>query len=246
MLEIFICEDDLVQLKKLEDYVSNYIIMEDLDMKISLSTNKPDEIIDYLEENPTVGLYFLDVDLSFDYNGIALGTKIREHDINGFIVFVTSHPELTYLSFIHKVAALDYIIKTEFEQMKEKIKACIDTAYSRYTHTSTVDRRFEVKMHGKSEFVDFDDILFFETDVNERKIILYTKNRRIKFNGKLNEIEKSHHELWRCHRSFIVNRKNIESIDRVAGVVYMIGGDSCDISKQELQKLKKNTLNLNL
>ena len=40
-----------------------------------------------------------------DINGIKLGSEIRKYDPIGNIIFVTSHSELTYLTFVYKVSA---------------------------------------------------------------------------------------------------------------------------------------------
>ena len=51
------------------------------------------------------GIYFLDVDLKSDINGIKLGSKIREKDTRGFIIFTTTHLEMSYFAFKYKVEA---------------------------------------------------------------------------------------------------------------------------------------------
>ena len=41
MLRIFICEDDTIQRKKLERIIQRYILIEELDMQLQLSTADP-------------------------------------------------------------------------------------------------------------------------------------------------------------------------------------------------------------
>ena len=48
-----------------------------------------------------------------DINGIKLGSEIRKYDPIGNIIFVTSHSELTYLTFVYKVSAMDFIFKDD-------------------------------------------------------------------------------------------------------------------------------------
>lgn len=38
MVDIFICEDDQQQKEKITNYIKNYIMIEQLDMRITLST----------------------------------------------------------------------------------------------------------------------------------------------------------------------------------------------------------------
>ena len=54
-----------------------------------------------------------DIQLEADINGIKLGSEIRKYDPIGNIIFVTSHSELTYLTFVYKVSAMDFIFKDD-------------------------------------------------------------------------------------------------------------------------------------
>lgn len=128
MVDIFICEDDPQQRESLEKLIENYVLIEDLDMKLTLSTAEPQAILNHLHENPkTVGLYFLDIDLQKEMTGIALGKEIRNHDVSGKIVFITTHGELMSLTFTYLIEAMDYIVKgTAFEDIKRKVTQCLD------------------------------------------------------------------------------------------------------------------------
>ena len=118
MIKIFICEDNKNQQEKFKDIISNIIIIENYDMEIELVTENPYEVLEHIKENTTSGLYFLDVDLHSKINGIQLAEKIRKYDPRGFIVFVTTHAEMSYLTFMYKVEAMDYIIKDNYNYMK--------------------------------------------------------------------------------------------------------------------------------
>ena len=72
------------------------------------------------KEMNDIGCYFLDIQLEADMNGIKLGSEIRKHDPVGNIIFVTSHSELTYLTFVYKVAAMDFIFKDDPSELKQE------------------------------------------------------------------------------------------------------------------------------
>ena len=111
MLRVFICEDDTIQRKKLERIIQRYILIEELDMQLQLSTADPFEILTYLNEHPqTAGVFFLDVDLRSTINGIQLGSQIRNLCIDGKIIFITTHHEMLPITFQYKVEAMDYIL----------------------------------------------------------------------------------------------------------------------------------------
>lgn len=137
MLNVIICEDNENQRKRITKFIEDSIMIENLDMKIALSTENPMEIIEYLNKNEISGLYFLDVDLQSDINGIKLAEVVREYDPRGFIVFVTTHAEMSYLTFLYKVEAMDYIIKDNIEIIKDRIHQCILNAHKKYSSKTT-------------------------------------------------------------------------------------------------------------
>lgn len=77
MLRVMICEDNEVHRVKLKQIVENTILREKLDLDIVLATENPQEIISYIKENRSTGIYLLDVDLKNDINGIKLGEKLE-------------------------------------------------------------------------------------------------------------------------------------------------------------------------
>ena len=70
MIKIFICEDNEEQKEKFKDIISNIIMIENYDMEIELVTDDPYIVLDNLKNNTVTGLYFLDVDLRSNINGI--------------------------------------------------------------------------------------------------------------------------------------------------------------------------------
>lgn len=239
MLEIFVCEDDPEQRKRLNSYIENYIMMENLDMKLVISTGRSQEIIDYLQNNRVTGLYFLDVDLQEEKSGIALGAEIRQYDSLGAIVFVTTHSELTYLTFTYKVEAMDYITKDKFTDIRQRVIECIDTANTRYLQNKYNNiKKFQTKSGDKMISVDYNDILFFETSPQLHKIILHAKNRQVEFYGKLKDILEMDSRFYRCHNSFVVNKDNIAEVDIKNREIRMINGEICYASSRFLGGLK--------
>lgn len=214
--------------------------MEELDMELACVSNKPEDILDKVRNTSEVGIYFLDIDLKTDMNGMNLALKIREYDPRGFIIFVTTHSEMSYMTFIYKIEAMDFILKDDTETLKKRIRECILEAKRRFTSSyNNVQNNFSVKVKEKVYTVDYDDILFFETSSNVHKIVLHCKNRQMEFAGKIKDIEDQLDDrFYRCHRSFLVNKDNIERIDFKNRMIYMVNGDECMISSRMLKGLK--------
>lgn len=185
--------------------------------------------------------FFLDIDLKSDINGLALAQRIRQIQPRCFIIFITSHSELSFLTFQYKVEALDFIIKDSGEHIKSKIHECLLNVYEKYTTlNNAVIKSFIINHSDKCIAVNYDQILFFETSGNIHKIILHTQNKVIEFNGQLKDVEKQLDDrFYRCHRSYIINKDNIAEVDFNNLLVYMKNGETCPVSVRLKKGLKK-------
>lgn len=239
MLKAFICEDNKNQREKLSKIIEDIILIENYDMDLGLSTSDPYELINSITGTTNTGIYFLDVDLHSDINGIQLAEKIREHDPRGFIVFITTHAEMSYLTFIYKVEAMDYIIKDNYNNIRQRVNDCIKNAHDKYkTKSSELQKIFSIKVEDKIVNIDYNDILFFETSSTIHKVVLHSVNRQVEFYSKMKDVENSLDERFiRCHNSFIVNKDKIKEIDKKNRIAYMINGEECLISTRGIKSL---------
>lgn len=244
MLKIFICEDNDIQRREIESYIKNHILIEELDMVVKKSTSDPYQLLDYLENHPCDrGIYFLDVDLKSEINGIQVGAKIREKDIFGKIVFITTHSELLALTFKYKVEALDYILKDdELVQIREKIAEALNQANKHLQQGAiSEDSYIRLKVGNQIRVFDIKDVMFFETSPTPHKLILHSKTGTVEFYGKINEVPNLSPFLIKAHKSYVVNYKNITLIDKKKREITMINGETCLLSFRQFRQLE-NTI----
>ena len=241
MLSIFLCKDNTIQRKRIETIVDDYLAIKNyINIELALSTADPDVLLSNLEENPNRhALYILDVDLQHEMNGIVLASKIRELDSYGAIIFVTTHAELSHLTFRFKVEAMDYILKDQPEDIEQRVQECIEVAYARFLDGNTPQKKgFQIKIGSRIQFVPFDEIMYFESSPeNSRKIILHMKNRWLEFYSSISAVVKISPDFFRCHQSFVVNLKNIKSIDTKKRELQMMNGRTVFIAVRKISAL---------
>lgn len=241
MLSIFICEDNEIQRKTIEEYIQNYIMIEELDMEIKVSTANPYEITSYLEKKTVSnGIYFLDVDLKSDIDGIKLGGKIRNMDVSGKIIFITTHSEMMYFTFKYKVEAMDYIIKDDPYDLQMRIIAALEQAGKHFLdNQNNPAERIKIKIGSKIRVFEMKDIMFIETSQIPHKLVLHLNQSTVEFYGKINEIQDMSDSLIRSHKSFVINVDNIVSLNHKSYEVLMKNGEICPIAIRKISMVNK-------
>jgi two-component system response regulator AgrA len=241
MLKVYIIEDDIIQRERLTDFVKKTIDDNELNLELALSTGKAKDLICSIEGKGKVGLYFIDIDLGEDIHGLELAQIIRKHDKNGFIVFVTTHSELSVLTFQYKVEAMDFIIKDEIDSMYNKVRECLIKANSfKYESDSKSDRILSIDIGKKKVCFDKEKIIFFELDRKSKKIVLHGVNRQIEFNGRMKELEdKAGKNFFMINRKVLINLRYVETISKSKKYVLMNNGEKCKIGFGRMSKISR-------
>ncbi|MBU3092400.1 LytTR family DNA-binding domain-containing protein [Clostridium sp. CM028] len=245
MLDIIICEDNEMQREKIECIIKNKLIDLKLDLKIVLSADNSKDVVNHLKNNIEKSfIYFLDVDLGTKSNGIDLAKEIRNYDTKGYIVFITSHAELSFLTFKYKVRAFDYILKFDDEALKSSISECLSGAYNNYKNVNVKEKEvISINLVNRIENFLFNEILFFETADIGHKLRGHTTNGHFEFYGKMKDLEaKLPSYFYKCHRSYIVNTTKIKFFDKKNKTIYMINDEICYSSALYLKGLIKKCL----
>ncbi len=239
MLNIYVCEDHDVQRRAIVKIIQNTILIEEQDMQLVLDTADPYALLEKVKASQNTGIYFLDIDLHSDINGMQLAQKIRLFDPRGFIIFITAHSELSYMTFQYRVEAMDFVLKDNPAEAKVKIRECLLKAMERYTlQTNKTQKVYTIEVGGRKISVDYDDIFFFETSGNIHKVILHAKDRQIEFTSTIKELAGTFDDSFvRCHRSFLINKNNIREIDVKNRMIYFTNGETCLVSTRMMKGL---------
>lgn len=237
MLPIIVCDDHLDYGNHLKTIIEKFIFIEELDMKVVLTTDHPSEVLHYVEEHSASYLYFLDVDLKDDvYSGITLARKLRQNDPRGFMVFVTAHAEFSQLTFQYQVEAMDYILKNHPETLHNRIHDCLLHANMRYaSQYNQTHKMFSVHTGSHVTYLKQDDILCFQSSSNAHKVKIITANAIYEQSGSLREIQSQmdHHFLL-SHKSCLVNTSHIVEMDKIRRILILSNGLQIPVSVRQM------------
>jgi len=241
MLSIIICEDIARHREVLENIINSYIDKTDCPtMKLVLSSGNPYQIISYTEDNSSGDkLFFIDVNLSHDINGIELATKIRALDTDAMIVFVTTHGELAYLTFRYRIGAFDYIIKDKFNGVENSVLNILDAANSLYSENNAANCKFfSVKVGSELFKVPYDDIVFFVTHPSiQQRVSLFTSDSKLDFRGRIKDVANLDSQFFKCNQSYVVNVEKIKRVDRQEKEIELENGELIPISPRKITQL---------
>lgn len=225
-MNIVICEDDITYQNYIKDILIKHIEETNSNAVLALVTDNSDDVVNYIKDSSEVTLYYLDIRLNSQMNGIELAAYIREKDFYSNIIFITNYPEFMQTTYDYRVEALDYIIKDNSEDMKNKIFSGFELTEKRQSKGYRECLNIENKQQNFS--IPYDCIYYIESIKSSHKLSLYYDNGMITFYCLLKDLNKKLDDRFvRCHKSVIVNKDKIFSIDKKNHTITMQGGYRC-------------------
>ncbi|WP_255650907.1 LytR/AlgR family response regulator transcription factor [Clostridioides sp. ZZV15-6383] len=188
-----------------------------------------------LLRNYPKNLDILIIDIQMEIlNGMDTSRKIREFDENLEIIFMTSFPE--FMQEGYEVKAYRYILKPINEKkITKNILPCIDEIMKKRNNYLTI------KVKNYVDRIKIDSIIYIETD--RPNIVIYTHDNTYTTKMSISKIEKilSEFGFFRCHNSYIINLKLVQSMN---GNSVVINGKSIPVSKYRVKGLKLAITNI--
>jgi two-component system response regulator AgrA len=241
MIHIYLCEDDKRQLNRWQGIIEKYLLMNPTESRLYCATSKPEELLSMRRRSSTIGLYFLDIDLHANKNGIELAQEIRKYDPRGYVVFVTTHSEMAVLTFRYKVEAMDFITKDETETLPEQICSCIQNAERNYkAQLDSSNRLLSIKVDKDSLVLDQNDIVAITTGDDSHKITIHTKTGIRQISGSLKEFQATlNSDFCQCNRSTIINMKHVLKYTRENALLLMNNKETYSVSIRMMGKVQR-------
>lgn len=226
MIEVYICEDNVKQLNALVEYVNKYLLIHNADMMLARATTEPNLLLKNIS-NKHRRIYLLDISLNSQINGIELASKIREHDMNSKIIFVTTHVELAMTTFRYHLEVLDFILKDNPEEMQLRINQVLQLAEERINQDIHISPEYiRVKSGELERALRIKDILFIESSATPHKLTVHLFNSQVSYYGTIKDAEDLAPNFFRCHKSFVVNKDHIQSINKKTRELHLTDGET--------------------
>lgn len=229
-MKIAVCEDEKIVGEKLAECISG--IMKSADLECSIDVFLTGE--DFLSSSQYYDLLFLDCQLP-DINGLTLAKRLREHNIETAIIFVTAYAEYVYESF--EVRPFRYILKPIDEAKIRKALIGFLSAYEK-------DRFVSIPTARKNNAVKLHDIVYIESD-GKYSIVRLINNSSLKSLKSISdfhaEIETDCQSFFRTHRRYLVNMRYIAQLQ--GNIIVFVNGERAEISRRNIADFNRRYTN---
>lgn len=233
MAEIYLCDDERAWLDRMEQAVTDYMVGSDWALKIVSRASRPCDLLSNLSQNETVdGIYFLDIDLKSEQNGIELGARIRGLDPEAVLIFVTTHDELVMETFRLKLQAMDYIVKDSGD-FRSQICSALDAVEKRCRRSSenTAASRIRFSTDGSCHYCLKSEIYFVESLTNRHKLQVHLRSEVFTLSCSLQDVaEQLGDSFILCRRGCLVNPLHITGMNRRTREITLDNGECCPCS----------------
>lgn len=224
MLNIVICEDDSLFRDILREYLE--IILKEITNQFEIiEFNCGEDLIENYSDN--IDIFFLDIEMK-KLTGMDVARKIRESNDKSEIIFTTGL--IDYIHDGYEVRAYRYLLKpVQFEKLKEHVNSCIKDI------TRKKENNLIVQIKGEVHNIKIDDIIFIE--VINKDIMIHTKTQIYNTKTCMKKIEKEleRYNFYRCHKGFLINIKQIDSIGKN---VIFVNDIEIPVSRYRMKELK--------
>jgi DNA-binding LytR/AlgR family response regulator len=224
-LKCVIIDDEPVARKILQEYVMDIDFLE-----LIGQAENPLQAMGLLANNE-VDILFLDINMP-KINGVDF---LKSSTTNASIIMTTAYPE--YAVEAYSLDVLDYLVKpVAFDRFLKACNKAKESIEGKKPPVAalTVDDHFFVKCNNQIEKVLYDDLIYAEAMLNY--VMLYTQSKKMMVYVTIKGLEEQLPPdiFIKVHKSFIVNKKKIKSIE---GNILDIGSEKITISQGLREKV---------
>lgn len=203
-MELAIIEDDPDDQLQLKGYIQDYLQLQNIDGNIRSYQSGEDFLSDFTAG--TFYIVFLDIYMH-GINGIEVARRIREHDTNCLLIFISFSD--THAVESYRVRAFDYLLKPyQKELLFETMDLCIN-ALEKDSHF------IEIKEKRTMVHILHKDIIY--ADTSDHYVNIYTQygvtRSRMLFTNLWGLLAKDRRFLV-CYRNVLVNMDMIEKMNK--------------------------------
>lgn len=231
MIKIAVCDDEVSAVQELSDKIKLFMDSKGLEYTLSKFFSGESLLSDISIKNMYFDAVFLDIRMN-QMNGMDTAKEIRKVNNKTNIIFVTALKDYVFDAF--EVDAANYLVKPiEAQKLHWTLEKLVTSV------SLTADCFLTIHKSGEIKKIPFTDIMYCE--VVNHHVYIYEQNSTHEYGSKIDDLEKKlTGDFFRCHRSYLVNLKYIDSYSD--GFAYLPSGEKIPIATRRQQAFMKSLL----
>ena len=224
MINFIICDDNEFFLMKIYNIVSNFCANKNIKFQIYVFTRYNKDFFEVMNEELDNKVYILDIETPSG-NGIDMAKKIRNKDLNSFLIFISSYTA----KYINQVVSSDtmfigYISKRKnYEaELLRKLKQIVKLGFQKNI--------IRFKDQGIIYTFDMRSIIYIDADSKKRRSVIHTKRGNYEVRLTLKKLKQIlDYRFEYSHRSCIINHEQVFYIDTVVKIIKFKNGTTTNL-----------------
>ena len=198
MIKVAVCDDDLSQIKIIEEYLKMLANTYTVNIKIDCYSSA-DTLISHYTRTTMDGYYdivYMDIEVG-NCNGVLAAKKIRDIDRKALIIYITNFRK--YVFDASDTGMFRFLLKPV---LQDKFNEVFEDAYKTINAKGKTYTFFQNKMLTR---VFTEEIIYIEID--SRKLLMHTSEKDYRFYGKMKTVAKELAPAGFClvHASYLIN-----------------------------------------
>lgn len=224
MINFIICDDNEFFLMEICKIVDDFCIKKKMSYKIYPFKNYDFDFFEILDSMLDNKVYILDIETPSG-NGIDIAKKIRNKDLNSFLIFISSYTE----KYIRKVASSDTMIigyiskrKDYKDELIKRLKKIFKLGFQKNV--------IRFKDQGIIYTFDMRSIYFIKADSKKRRSLIFSSSGVTEVRITLKKLKQIlDYRFEYSHRSCIINHEQVIYIDTIVKVIKFKNGMTIDL-----------------
>lgn len=247
MIQIYICEDEKIQLEFWKRIIEDYIKSAKIMAEIVSARQNPQDILNDIEQcDNSQRLFFIDIQMpEYDMNGLELARKLREKNSDDYLVFITSKDDLAYKVFEYQLDVLDYIMKKPKYYLENADMAPLTERLKRIFYKinqdqkETEQKKIQLGSGSRKYNITIEDIIYVQAVKGTHLVEINIACKKIQVRQTLKEIaeQMDMEEFLFVNKSCMVQKRMILSVDKKNRRVNLTGGYQVEVAVREMKKV---------
>lgn len=228
MISVGICDDDKEHRELLREYACKALFQFG---EVQFSDYESgNQVIEEIEKGEfTCELLLLDIHMT-GKDGLETAAYIRTHQVDVDIIFITVSAEHVFDGYTYQ--AFSYLLKpVDHDRLTSELE--------RYMKLKEVNSKcLHVAIGGKKVQIFLDRVKYFAADGRKIHVIQRGDEEELSFYAKMGDLQETLEEdgFLRCHQSYLVNTKYVESFSRAE---IEVAGESIPVSRRYVNEVRE-------